>query len=91
MEKNFLDQFFGNNAYTHAFARDLIDAGRKDVLRELNKSIKLLGTGSGERIVHNLRHKHEIFADDQNKINTSLKRGRKKILLKRASTSLLKN
>ena len=32
MERNFLNQFFGTSAVSHTFARELIEAGRKDVL-----------------------------------------------------------
>ena len=65
MEQNFLNQFFGSNAVTHAFARELIEAGRKDVLRELNKSVKILGSGSGVRIVDSLREKFNIPTHEQ--------------------------
>ena len=65
MERNFLNQFFGTSAVSHTFARELIEAGRKDVLRELNKTIKVLGSGSGERVVNNLREKHQIFNAEQ--------------------------
>jgi len=61
MERNFLNQFFGTSAVSHTFARELIEAGRKDVLRELNKTIKVLGSGSGKRVVNKLREKHQIF------------------------------
>ena len=60
MERNFLNQFFGSNAVTHAFARELIEDGRKDVLRELNKSVKILGSGSAIKIVDSLREKFNI-------------------------------
>jgi len=65
MERNFLNQFFGTSTVSHTFARELTEAGRKDVLQELNKTIKVLGSGSGERVVNNLREKHQIFNAEQ--------------------------
>ena len=57
MEMNYLNLYFGRNQYTHAFARELIEAGRKDILKELNKTVKILGSSSGLRIVESLSQK----------------------------------
>ena len=60
MEKNFLTQFFGSNFYVHNFALQLIDRKEKATLLELNKAIKVMGSGDGRKIAHQLAKKHGI-------------------------------
>jgi curved DNA-binding protein CbpA len=65
MKELFLTQFFGNNPRVHEYALYLIDCGRKDVLLELNKSIKVLGSNAGRRIIEKLSSKYDLITPEK--------------------------
>ena len=65
MENGFLTQFFGSNPKVHQFANELISKGRRDILRELNKGLKVLGTGSAELVVSELREQYNIPSPEE--------------------------
>jgi TPR repeat protein len=55
MENAFLTQFFGKKKKIHAFARLLINHGKNDVLLELSRTVKVLGSGiSSQKIINQL-------------------------------------
>jgi curved DNA-binding protein CbpA len=61
IELQFLRQYFGDNKQIIAFAKTMVEAGRKDVLRDLNKAVKVLGKiNDAQVVVNRLKKKFEI-------------------------------
>lgn len=48
LELAFLHQYFGSDYDIMEFTEDLISDGRKDILRELNKAVKVLGVSNAD-------------------------------------------
>lgn len=73
MKQNFLTQFFGSNKLVHDYAIELIGLKRKDVLLDLNRSIKVMGSGESEKIVKQISAKSGIKTKEQIAAETRLK------------------
>ena len=72
-ERKFLNKYFGKSNLAHAFAKELVGLGRKDVLLDLNKSIKVIGFEKSEEIIKRLRLKYDLPDDDELKRRKSEK------------------
>lgn len=60
LEQNFLETYFGKSEVILSFARELIRQSRKDVAKELNKVITILGDSEPDEIINRLKNKHKI-------------------------------
>jgi len=61
LESEFLAVYFGANPKTLDFGKNLILDGRRDAARELNRAIRILGTGADpDKIIQVIRRKFDI-------------------------------
>jgi curved DNA-binding protein CbpA len=60
METDFLTQFFGTTKKLHEFAKEFINQGRKDILLELNRVVKVLGDSAPNEIIRRLEGKFNL-------------------------------
>jgi len=65
MKLEFLTQFFGRNKDAHEYAMHLIKVGRKDILLELNKAIKVIGSEQTHSILQKLSEKHGVLTPNE--------------------------
>jgi curved DNA-binding protein CbpA len=70
MKQNFLTQFFGSNKSVHEYALYLISLKRKDVLLELSRAIKVMGSGESNKIIERLSKRYNIITptDDEEEL-----------------------
>jgi hypothetical protein len=60
-QKEFLVSYFGKSADLHNLAKRLILEGRKDILQDLNKAVKVLGASvDSERLIKKLEQKYNF-------------------------------
>lgn len=61
LEVGFLRTYFGKNEATLNFARELIASGRRDVAKELNRAVTVLGDNVSAEIISRLRAKFDLI------------------------------
>jgi curved DNA-binding protein CbpA len=67
IELQFLKQYFGDNKEIIAFAKTMVNAGRKDVLRDLNKAVKVLGKiDDASVVIARLKGKYSVRTYQEN-------------------------
>ena len=63
LEANFLTRYFGSNVQILEFARELIETGKKDAAKELNRAVTVLGNSADPELIV-ARIKQRYFRED---------------------------
>lgn len=54
----FMERYFGSNKQLHSIVYALLKMGKKDIAKEINRAVKVLGDDSSDDIIKNFKKKH---------------------------------